>query len=90
MEKSDLIAAVANQTGIGQRRVRRIVNATLATIELAIKCDEEVNINGFGKFIPRQQAARTKHNPKTLEKVEVPAKRVIGFRPSRYMKDRIA
>lgn len=90
MEKSDLVKAVANQCNISQRNVHKVISLMFQTIELALKCDEEVIISGFGKFTPRHQKARTKHNPKTLEKVEVPAKRIVTFKPSAPLKRRIA
>ena len=55
----------------------------------AVAADDKVEIRGFGSFRTRQRNARTRRNPKTGDKVEVPAKRVPYFKPSKELRDMV-
>lgn len=90
MNKTELIAAVAEKTGMTKKDSEQAVTALLDTISDALVNEEKVQLVGFGTFECRQRAARQGRNPKTLEVIEVPAARVPVFKPGKALKDAVA
>lgn len=86
MLKKDLIEAVAEQTGLTKRAASDAVEAMLDAVTGALKSGDSVLITGFGKFEVRQRAARTGINPKTLEKIQLPATKVPAFKAGKALK----
>ena len=72
MNKTELIAAVAEKTGLSKKDTEAAVNATLLTITETLKAEEKVQLVGFGSFETKKRAARTGLNPRTKETVEIP------------------
>jgi integration host factor subunit beta len=66
-----------------------IVDTLFESVIQALKEGDKLEVRGFGSFRVRQRNARVGRNPKTGEKVEVPAKRVPYFKPSKELKDLI-
>ena len=87
MNKTELIAAVAEKTGLSKKDSDAAVNAVLNTITETLKADEKIQLVGFGSFETKKRAARTGLNPRTGESVEIPAKRVAVFKPAKAFKD---
>ncbi len=89
MTKADLVDQV---TAIGDltRRDREVIVDTLFDAVIgALKSGDKIEIRGFGSFRTRQRNARTGRNPKTGAKVDVPAKRVPFFKPSKELRDSV-
>ena len=87
MNKIELIAAVAEKTGMSKKDTEAVIAATLNTITEALAEEEKVQLVGFGSFEVKKREARTGLNPKTLEKIEIPASRTPAFKASKALKD---
>jgi DNA-binding protein HU-beta len=80
LNKSELIDAVAANTGETKRAVSEVLEATLTTIQRQVKKGEKVTIPGFGTFERRARSARTARNPRTGEAIKVKAAKVPAFK----------
>ena len=89
MNKADLVNLVSAQTGETKTVVSSIVDATIKTIVDSVVDGKKVSILGFGSFEPRDRSARQGLNPKTGEKIAIPAKRVPTFSAGKLFKDRV-
>ena len=90
MNKTELIAAVAESAGLSKKDTERVVNAALDTITAALCKGEKVQISGFGTFEVKDREARVGRNPHTKEAIEIPATKVPGFKASKTLKDTVA
>jgi integration host factor subunit beta len=89
MTKADLVEEVARVTELTRKDSEVIVDTLFESVIKALKAGDKLEVRGFGSFRVRQRNARVGRNPKTGEKVEVPAKRVPYFKPSKELKDLI-
>src|ERR1700720_4043121 len=87
LTKADLIEEVLKVTELPRKESETIVETIFDSIIEAIQKGEKIEIRGFGSFRTRQRKGRMGRNPKTGEKVEVPAKRIPFFKPSKELKD---
>jgi DNA-binding protein HU-beta len=85
MLKKDLIDRIAD-TGLTKKQAGEALDAMLDAITGALKKGDHVLLTGFGKFEVRTRAARTGINPKTLEKIQLPATKVPAFKPGKGLK----
>ena len=90
MNKAELIAAVAENTGLSKKDSEKAVNATFDAITAALEAGEKVSLVGFGAFDVKERAARMGRNPRTKEEVEIPASRVPQFKAGKALKDAVA
>ena len=90
MNKTELIATVAEKTGLSKKDTEAAVNATLLTITETLKAEEKVQLVGFGSFETKKRAARTGLNPRTGAAVEIPASTVPTFKAGKALKDAVA
>jgi DNA-binding protein HU-beta len=77
--KAELIDQVADRAGLTKQEATRAVDAVLSTIEDALRRGSEVAVSGFGKFHVGARGARQGVNPRTGERIEIPASRVPRF-----------
>jgi integration host factor subunit beta len=89
MTKADLVEEVAKVTELTRKDSEVIVDTLFESVIKALRDGDKLEVRGFGSFRVRQRNARVGRNPKTGEKVEVPAKRVPYFKPSKELKDLI-
>jgi len=89
MTKKEIVKRIAEAAGLTQIQTKDIVQNTFDTIIDAIVEAGRVELRNFGVFEVRIRAARKARNPRTGETVYVPAKKVIIFKPGRYMEDRL-
>jgi DNA-binding protein HU-beta len=89
MNKGELVNAVAERTGMGRSQAGEALDAALATITESLKKGEEVKIVGFGTFVVADRAAGEARNPRTGEKVKVPASKAPKFRAGAGLKEAI-
>ena len=87
MTKADLVEEVAKVTELTRKDSEVIVDTLFESVIKALRVGDKLEVRGFGSFRVRQRNARVGRNPKTGEKVEVPAKRVPYFKPSKELKD---
>ena len=90
MNKTELIAAVAEKTGLSKKDSDAAVNAVLNTITETLKADEKIQLVGFGSFEVKKRAARIGRNPKTKESIEIPASVVPVFKAGKALKDSVS
>ena len=89
MNKTELIAAVAEKAGIAKKDAEKAVNATLDAITETMVAGDKVQLVGFGTFETHRREARTGRNPRTKEAFEIPASTVPAFKPGKALKDQV-
>lgn len=87
--KKELIDRIAESTQAKRVVVKRIVQSFLNEIVKELAEDNRLEFRDFGVFETRTRAARVAQNPKTLQRVQVPAKRTVKFKMGRLMKQKI-
>lgn len=87
MTKADLIEEVSRVVEMTRKESEVIVEAIFESVVRALKDGDKIEIRGFGSFRTRQRQARVGRNPKTGARVDVPAKRIPYFKPSKELKD---
>lgn len=89
MTKAELVDEVARNSDLSKKDAEVIVQTVLDSIVDSLKSGEKVELRGFGSFRLRERASRQGRNPKTGEKVFVPAKKVPYFKPGKELKELI-
>ncbi len=87
MTKAELIEEVSRVVEMSRKDSEVIVETIFDSIVRALRTNEKIEIRGFGSFRTRQRQPRIGRNPKTGTRVEVPAKRIPFFKPSKELKD---
>ena len=90
MNKTELIAAVAEKTGLSKKDTEAVITAALDTITAALKDGDKVQLVGFGSFEVKKRAARIGRNPKTKESIEIPASVAPVFKAGKALKDAVS
>jgi DNA-binding protein HU-beta len=90
MNKTELIAVVAEKTGMPKKDAERVINATVDTITEKLVAGEKVAMSGFGIFEVKAREARVGRNPRTKETIEIPATRLPAFKASKALKDTVS
>ena len=89
MNKTELINAVAAKAEISKKDAEKALAAVLGSIEDALKAGDKVQLIGFGTFEVKERAARTGHNPKTGESIEIAAAKGPSFKAGAALKTAI-
>lgn len=89
MNKSELVAKVAETTELSKKDVTKAVDAVFEAISDALQGGDKVQLVGFGNFEVRERSARKGRNPQTGEEIEIPASKVPAFKPGKALKDGI-
>lgn len=87
IRKNEIIERLAKEHGITQTRGKEIVDYLLDEIKKELKDGNEVELSGFGKFTAIQKEARIARNPRTGEKMEIPAKKAVKFKAAKQFSD---
>ncbi|MDY4754066.1 MAG: HU family DNA-binding protein [Candidatus Faecousia sp.] len=87
MNKTELIAAAAERSGLTKKDTEKALNAALDAITAALVAGDKVQVSGFGIFEVKVREARMGRNPHTGEAMEIAASRVPAFKASKTMKD---
>lgn len=90
LTRMDLSEAVFREVGLSRNESAQLVETVLAHLSDALAEGDSVKISSFGTFNVRQKAARVGRNPKTGQEVPIHPRRVLTFRPSHLMKERVA
>ena len=90
LTRMDLAEAVFREVGLSRNESATLVESVLSHISDSLVSGETVKISSFGTFSVRAKSARMGRNPKTGEEVPISPRRVLTFRPSHLMKDRVA
>ena len=89
MNKAELIAAVAEKQGIAKTQAGTAVEAVFETIAEALQSGDRVQLVGFGTFEVRDRPARKGQNPKTGEKIDIPASKAPVFKAGKSLKESV-
>ena len=87
--RADLSEAVHNEIGLSRSESAQLVETVLDEISAALVGGEDVKLSSFGSFIVRQKNGRIGSNPKTGEEVPIDPRRVLTFRASHFLKEKI-
>jgi len=90
LTRMDLSEAIFREVGLSRNDAAQMVESVLDHMSDALVHGEQVKISSFGTFSVRDKSARVGRNPKTGEEVPINPRRVLTFRPSHLMKDRVA
>lgn len=90
MNKTDLIAKIAAETGLPKKDSEKALAATLNAITGALKEGDKVQLVGFGVFEVKERSARMGRNPRTKESIEIPASKIPQFKAGKALKDAIS
>ncbi len=89
MNKTDLIAAIAENAGLSKKDAEKALAATTGAIEAALKNDEKVVLVGFGTFETKSRKARKGRNPSTGAEIKIPASKAPVFKAGKGLKDAV-
>ncbi|MDJ0587149.1 HU family DNA-binding protein [Microcystis sp. M49636_WE2] len=90
MNKGELIDQIALKASVTKKQADAVLTAAIETIIEAVSEGDKVTLVGFGSFEARERQAREGRNPKTGDKMEIPATRVPAFSAGKLFKDRVA
>jgi DNA-binding protein HU-beta len=89
MNKSDLVSAIADNSGLSKADASRALEATTSAISGALSNGDSVAITGFGSFMVRARAARTGRNPQTGAAIQISASNVPAFKAGKLLKESV-
>jgi len=89
LTRADLTEAIYEEVGLSRNESADLVESVLEEVASCLVNGENVKVSSFGSFLVRQKNGRMGRNPKTGEEVPIDPRRVLVFRPSQVMKDRI-
>ena len=89
MTKADLINAIAEKAEFSKKDSEKALNAVISSITDALVSGDKVQIVGFGTFEVRQRDAKEAINPRTKEKIQIPAKKAPAFKAGKALKDAV-
>ncbi|MGO0061898.1 HU family DNA-binding protein [Brevibacillus fluminis] len=87
MNKTELIAKVAETAELTKKDATKAVDAVLDAIADSLKAGDKVSLIGFGNFEVRERAARKGRNPQTGEEIEIASSKIPAFKPGKELKD---
>ena len=87
MNKTDLIARIAEDADLTKKSAEAALNAFIGAVEGSLKKGEKVQLVGFGSFEVRKRAARKGRNPQTKEEIKIPASKAPVFKAGKASKD---
>lgn len=89
MNKQELVAAIAAESGLTKVDSEKALNATIKAIGASLKKGDSVQLVGFGTFAVGQRAARTGRNPQTGKEIKIAAKKVAKFKAGKALSDSV-
>jgi DNA-binding protein HU-beta len=89
MNKSELIDAIAQESGLSKTDAASALNATTEAITKAMASGDGVQLTGFGSFVVRERAARSGRNPQTGATIQIAASKVAAFKAGKSLKDAV-
>ncbi len=90
MNKTELVAAVAEKAGLSKKDSEKAVSAVFESITNALVEGDKVQLVGFGTFDVKERGAHIGRNPRTKQEIEIPASRVASFKVGKALKDAVA
>lgn len=88
--KADLAETLFDELGLNKREAKEFVESFFEKVREALETGATVKLSGFGNFAVRDKSARPGRNPKTGEEIPISARRVVTFKASQKLKDKVA
>jgi nucleoid DNA-binding protein len=85
MTKIEMVDKIGESVPLSKKDIEKILDEFVKATQAALKVGDKVSLTGLGHFIPKERKARTARNPKTGAKVDVPAKKVVKFKPGKEL-----
>ncbi len=89
LTKADMAKSLFNEIGLNKHEALELVDSFFEELEACLAVGEQIRLSGFGNFYLRDKNERPGRNPKTGEKVPIPARRVVTFRAGEKLKARV-
>lgn len=89
MNKTELIARIAEASNLTKKDSEAALNATIASIQESLVAGEKVVLTGFGTFEVRHRKARKGHNPRSKEQIDIPAQKSPAFKAGKVLKEAV-
>ena len=89
LDKAGIVHALYSRLGCSRKEAQDAVEVILETIKEKLEQGEDVRLSGFGKFVVRSKRSRVGRNPKTGDTVEITARRVLTFKPSAILREKV-
>ena len=89
MNKAELITTIAQKSGLAKKDAEKALTAFIDTVSETLKNGDKVSLVGFGTFEAKQRAAREGINPRTKEKITIPASKSPTFKAGKALKDEV-
>lgn len=89
MKKSELVTLVAEKTGFSKKDTEKTIDTVFTAIADIMAAGDSLQISGFGTFETKERAARTGHNPRTGEEINIAAATMPVFKPGKVLKDKV-
>lgn len=89
MNKSELISSMAEKSGLTKADAGKALDALIASVTEGLTGGDRIALVGFGSWTVEERSARTGRNPRTGEEIQIPAKKVVKFKPGAGLSDAV-
>jgi len=89
LTKEKIISSIYDQVGLSKNQSQNVVEKLLEIMKQNLENGEDVLVSGFGKFVVKEKSARRGRNPQTSEELQLRARRVVVFKTSGVLRDKI-
>lgn len=89
LTKEKIISSIYDQVGLSKNQSQNVVEKLLEIIKQNLEKGEDILVSGFGKFVVKEKSARRGRNPQTAEELQLRARRVVVFKTSGVLRDKI-
>ena len=89
MNKSELISSIAEKSGLTKADAGKALDAMIASVTEGLTAGHRIALVGFGSWTVEQRSARTGRNPRTGAEIQIPAKKVVKFKPGAGLSDAV-
>ena len=86
MTKTDMAKNIHDKLGFSKKDSRKIVESVFDIMKENLARGENIKVSGFGNFVVKEKDARKGRNPQTGKEIEIPARKVLTFKPSRFLR----
>ncbi|NSW85911.1 MAG: HU family DNA-binding protein [Syntrophobacteraceae bacterium] len=89
MTKADLVSRIAGSSGMTKAQAEKAVDGFVAAVSDALATGQKVTLVGFGTFVVGSRSSRDGRNPRTGEKISIPASKVVKFKPGKSLSEKV-
>ena len=89
MKKSEFVTLVAEMASLSKKDTEKTIDAVFTVLGDVMASGDKLQLSGFGTFETKERAARTGHNPRTGEEIQIAAATIPVFKPSKTLRDKV-